>query len=72
MTEISANHAILALCVMTITTRRIVRDVPKFISFFNQHRNLLLRLSCLNLSRLNSKLRWSFMINPLHLHNLMF
>jgi hypothetical protein len=69
MTGINANHVIHALCVVTITTQRIVRDVPKFISSSNPHRNLLLRRSCLNPSRLNNKLRWSFMINLLHLHN---
>jgi hypothetical protein len=69
---ISANHATLALSVVTITTRRIVLDVPRLLSSFKERRNHLRRQSCPNPSRLNNRLSWSSMTNHLLLRHHMF
>ena len=68
---ISANHDTLALSVVMISTRRIVRDMPRSLSSIREPRNPLHWLSCPNPSRLNNKLSWSFMTNhPFLLHHM--
>jgi hypothetical protein len=71
MKRISINLDILALFVVTITTRRIVQDASRSLSSFKGPENLLHLSFCLSPSLLNSRPNWSSMTNillpPLHM-----
>jgi hypothetical protein len=54
--EISANHDTLSLSVVTITTQRILHDVPRSLSSFKEPQNHLHRQSYPNPSRLKNRL----------------
>jgi hypothetical protein len=72
MIGISENHDTLDLSMVMITTQMIFHDMLRSLSSFKELQNPLHQLSCLNPSRLNNSLSWSFMTNPLLLLHHMF
>jgi hypothetical protein len=70
--EISVSHDILALSMVTITTRRIFLDVLRLLSSFKGRQNPLRWQSCPNPSHLNNRPSWSSTTNHLLLRHHMF